>query len=360
MNDVKDTKSFSINDILSWEANGELIVSPKYQRNKVWNLNAKSYLIDTIIKGYPIPQIFIRQQIDIASRRTIREVIDGQQRITAILEFVDGLLKIQKSHNKEYAGLTYLELPNEIKEDILNYNISFEIIKLKDDAKIYEMFARLNTNNMALNRQELRNAQFWGEFKVFVTRKASDYRNIFIDKKIFKDKDLSRMSDVEFMNSFVIHLLDGIVTDSNQKTDSYYKKFDKEFNFEDEIENKINRIFSIIEEIFYDNIFNTKIFYRKNYFWTLITTLNHQLYGTLDSDIPRNPQFEDNYFDGNINSFMSKLSLFESALLDYEFENDDNFVSQELIEFEKYHRIRTTSKEERKIRIKILSENLVN
>ena len=73
MNDIKDTKSFSINDILSWEENGELIVSPKYQRNKVWNLNAKSYLIDTIIKGYPIPQIFIRQQIDIASRKSFQQ-----------------------------------------------------------------------------------------------------------------------------------------------------------------------------------------------------------------------------------------------------------------------------------------------
>mgnify|MGYP006144613589 FL=1 len=94
MSEVKDTKSFSINDILSWKDNGELVLSPKYQRNKVWNLNAKSYLIDTILRGYPIPQIFIRQQIDISTRKTIREVIDGQQRIAAILEYFDNQFKI--------------------------------------------------------------------------------------------------------------------------------------------------------------------------------------------------------------------------------------------------------------------------
>ncbi len=357
MNDIKDTKSFSINDILSWEENGELIVSPKYQRNKVWNLNAKSYLIDTIIKGYSIPQIFIRQQIDIASRKTLREVIDGQQRITAIIEFIEGLYKIQKSHNKEYGGYIYEDLPDDIKENILNYNISFEIIKLKDDGKIYEMFARLNTNNVALNKQELRNAQFWGEFKVFVLRKTSDFKNVFIDKKIFKDKDLSRMADVEFMNSLVAHLIDGIITDSNQKIDSYYKKFDKEFVESEDVENRLNRIFFVIEEIFYNNLFNTKIFYRKNYFWTLFTTLNHQLFGSLDNDIPRNPLFDNNEIDNNIQSLISKLSLFESEFLSYEFDDLD-MVRQQIVDFDKFHRTRTTSKDERKVRIKILSENL--
>lgn len=357
MNDIKDTKSFSINDILSWKENGELVVSPKYQRNKVWNLNAKSYLIDTIIKGYPIPQIFIRQQIDIASRKTQREVIDGQQRITAIIEFIEGLFKIQKSHNKELGGLIYEELPTDVKEGILNYNISFEIIKLKDDGKIYEMFARLNTNNVALNKQELRNAQFWGEFKVFVLRKASDFKNIFIDKKIFKDKDLSRMADVEFMNSLIIHLIDGIVTDSNQKTDSYYKKYDKEFDIMDQVEDRLNRIFFLIEDIFYNNLFNTKIFYRKNYFWTLFAVINHQLFGSLDDEIERNPDFNDEEFDENIHSFISKLSLFEADFLNYEFGTEDA-ISQELVDFDKFHRTRTTSKDERTIRINILSNYL--
>lgn len=356
MSEVKDTKSFSINDILSWKDNGELFLSPKYQRNKVWNLNAKSYLIDTILRGYPIPQIFIRQQIDISTRKTMREVIDGQQRITAILEYFDNQFKIQKSHNKEFGNLLYSELPDNEKENFLNYNISFEIVKLKDDSKIYEMFARLNTNNIALNKQELRNAQYWGEFKVFILQKSSDFKNIFIEKKIFKDKDLSRMADVDFMNSLVINLIDGIVTDSNSKTESTYKKFDKEFLNQEIIEEKLNRIFFIIEKIFYNQLFNSKIFYRKNYFWTLFVAINHQLYGTLDGIIPRNPLFDDNSFEHNLNTFISKISLFESEFLSAE-ENSEN-ASHDILEFEKYHRTRTTSKDERITRVKILSEYL--
>lgn len=356
MSEIKDTKTFSINDILSWNDNGELILSPKYQRNKVWNLNAKSYLIDTIIRGYPIPQIFIRQQIDIATRKTIREVIDGQQRITAIIEYINNSYKILKSHNKEYGNLNYSELPDKEKEDILYYNISFEIVKLKDDSKIYEMFARLNTNNVALNKQELRNAQFWGEFKVFILRKSSEFKNLFIDKSIFKDNHLSRMADVDFMNSLIIQLIEGITTDSNSKTDNFYKKYDKEFSEQDDIEAKLNRIFNVIEKIFYSPLFSSKIFLRKNYFWTLFSYINHSLFNSLGDDIPRNKNFSNELIDDNINMIINKLSLFESSFLEVEYDSEN--APHSFNEFEKLHRTRTTSKDERKQRIKILADYL--
>jgi len=359
MSDIKDTKSFSINDILKWKENGELIISPKYQRNKVWNLNAKSYLIDSIIRGYPIPQIFIRQNIEISTRQTVREIIDGQQRITAIIEFIENLFKIQKSHNKEYGGLLYNELPDSAKENILNYNISFEIIKLKDDARIYEMFARLNTNNMALNKQELRNAQYWGEFKVFILQKTALFKNIFIEKKVFKDKDFSRMLDVDFMNSLIIHLIEGITTDSQAKTDNYYKKYDKEFEEIDDIDFKINKINKILDELFYNNLFTTKIFYRKNYFFTLFAAINHQIFGTLGRELPRNPLLDIDNIDQHINVIIAKLSLLESELLDFENDKENTVSNQNIIEFERYHRTRTTSKEERTRRTQILCEFLV-
>ncbi|MCW8038141.1 DUF262 domain-containing protein [Acinetobacter entericus] len=356
MSDIKDTKSFSINDILRWKDNGELIISPKYQRNKVWNLNAKSYLIDSIIRGYPIPQIFIRQQIDIATRQTIREVIDGQQRITAIIEFVENIFSIQKSHSKEYGGKSYSDLSNDIKEEILNYNISFEIIKLKNDARIYEMFARLNTNNMALNKQELRNAQYWGEFKVFVLQKTALFKEIFIDKKIFKDKDFSRMADVDFMNSLIINTIDGIITDSHTKTDNYYKKFDKEFSNIDEIDLKVTNIYKIIDELFYNPLFTGKIFYRKTFFYTLFAALNHQLYNSLDKDIYRNPLFSLEEIHNNISLLVSKLSLLEAEVINYETDNDKDNIA--IVDFEKHHRSRTTSKDERTKRVSILCEYL--
>ncbi|HEM5197160.1 TPA: DUF262 domain-containing protein, partial [Streptococcus suis] len=83
-----NSKIIQINDIIEWYEKGELDYSPKYQRNSVWTQNAKSYLIDTIIRGLPIPPIFLRQKIDVGLRKTTREVIDGQQRLRAIIDYV--------------------------------------------------------------------------------------------------------------------------------------------------------------------------------------------------------------------------------------------------------------------------------
>lgn len=220
MSKIKETKVYSINDFLEWFYNGELELAPKYQRNSVWNMKAKSYLIDTILRGMPIPQIFIRQTIDIKSKRTFREVIDGQQRLRAITEFVNNEFSILKSHNEDYAGYFYNDLDEDDKEQFLSYSLPVEIIKTKDDATIYNMFARLNTNTMTLNRQELRNAKYWGEFKVFCYKVSSEWREFFIDNRIFTDKHLARMNDVEYLSGIINLIMNGIQTDTPNSIDS--------------------------------------------------------------------------------------------------------------------------------------------
>ena len=98
-------KVIQISDLVQWNAKREIELSPKYQRNSVWNDNAKAYLIDTIVRGLPIPPIFLRQRIDVLTKTTNREIIDGQQRVRSILEYiVDEKFSIKASHNKEHGG----------------------------------------------------------------------------------------------------------------------------------------------------------------------------------------------------------------------------------------------------------------
>ncbi len=214
----KSPKIVQINDILQWYENGELELSPKYQRNSVWNEKAKSYLMDTIIRGLPIPPVFMRQKIDVTTKKTYREIIDGQQRLRAITEYIQNRFPISKTHNELYGGMRYEDLDEETQEQILDYDIFVEVINEKEDPVIYDMFARLNTNNCVLNKQELRNSRYWGEFKVAAYNTAAEYRDIFYDNKIFSDKQFSRMEDVEFISILLNVFISGIDSDTPSST----------------------------------------------------------------------------------------------------------------------------------------------
>jgi hypothetical protein len=361
MSKIKETKVYNINDFISWDEKGELDLSPKYQRNPVWNAKAKAYLIDTIVRGLPIPQIFIRQIIDTSTRKTYREVIDGQQRMRAIIEFYNGDFSILKSHNKELGGKFYDELEEEDKQAFLFYDIPVEVIKAskEEDSIIYNMFARLNTNSMTLNKQELRNAQYWGDFKVFIYRLSSYWRDFFAEYGVFKDKDFARMNDSEFISSLVILLLNGITTETPSKIDEFYKNYDENFSDEDEIEIKFERIMRLCSEIFEMDL-GSGFFHRKNYFYTLFAAIFHQVFGINNFDGKRNNKFSDENINSNLKELKKKLIEFESKYEKFIEDNDANLSDVSfLTTFERNHVKRTTNEKERKERVNILLDYLV-
>ena len=82
-----DYQSIIIQGLLNLDKKSELNLSPWYQRRSVWNVNQKSYLINTIFENKPIPALYLRHSIDLENAKSIREVVDGQQRTRAILEY---------------------------------------------------------------------------------------------------------------------------------------------------------------------------------------------------------------------------------------------------------------------------------
>ena len=353
----KSPKIVQINDIVQWYESGELELSPKYQRNSVWNEKAKSYLMDTIIRGLPIPPIFMRQKIDVTSKKTYREIIDGQQRLRAITEYIQNKFPISKTHNELYGGKYYDDLDEEIKEQILEYDIFVEVINEKEDPVIYDMFARLNTNNCVLNRQELRNSRYWGEFKVAAYNTAAEYRELFYDNKIFNDKQFSRMEDVEFISILLNVFINGIDSDTPTSIDKLYSKYDKDFGEFEDIKEKFDVIMQEICAIYNYLNGNVKCFTSKLYFYTLFVTLVHQIYGIENVNIYRSPAFSYMNLNQNRNALLDKIiqfeNEFEQCVID---ENENNSLFVGFTTFAKNHRTRTTNKIERNQRVKFLSD----
>lgn len=167
MNEFKTGKAvFSIEDFQIWETNEVLDLTPKFQRRPVWKPGAKSFLIDTILRGMTVPPIYLRNAQNKETTKSIRQVVDGQQRIRTVLDFTkpDGF-RLSKTLNGDWAGKRFSDLTIDQQRQILQFGFSCEAFKGISDSQVLEVFCRLNSYGVPLNNQELRNGNYFGPFK---------------------------------------------------------------------------------------------------------------------------------------------------------------------------------------------------
>jgi len=283
MSKIFEPKQYSINDFRTWHERKELILSPKFQRRRVWSEKAKSYLIDTILRGLPIPPVFIREKIDIDTSRSIREVIDGQQRLRAILDFINDGFKVLKIHNEEFGGKYFSELPDNIKEEFLRYNIVTNVVITPEDKDVLGIFARLNTYTVPLNKTELLNAKYFGVFKQTVHQLAYEFNTFWINSKILSEYKIARMYDVELTTELIIASLDGIQEKKAMLIESYYKKYDDNFPFKKQIEENFRKTIDTIGEI-YGDVLPNSLFSGTPLFYSLYCLIYDLLFGLKNSD----------------------------------------------------------------------------
>jgi len=279
-----ESKSYSINDFFEWYERKQLKLSPKFQRRSVWRPEAKSFLIDTIIRRKPLPKIFIRQITEVETRTTIREVVDGQQRLRAILEFLNDGYKINKNHNSQYGDMFFSNLPNEVQSLILSYELSVDVLINVDDSDILDIFARLNSYAVTLNKQELLNAEYYGYFKQLVYELAFAYNKFWITNKIFTDYKIMRMAEVELVTDIIIGMIDGI--QHRKVALKYYDKYDKLFDEREMYRERFTRVMEIITTIF-SGSFSDSYFAKPALFYSLSLAIYHELYGINGIDLSR-------------------------------------------------------------------------
>jgi hypothetical protein len=283
---------YKVSDFLNWQKSGLLVLSPKFQRRSVWRPGAKSYLLDTIIKGYPIPIIFLREQkTDLTTFQHKREVVDGQQRIRTFLSFIDpsslgsqyvparDAFEIKKAHNKELSGKSFDQLPDDIRQSILDYEFSVQVLPSSiDDRQVIQIFARMNATGFKLNSQELRNAGFFGEFKSSMYRLAAEQLARWEKWRIFTWDSIARMDEVEITSEFAQLMLNGIVGRSQRALGKLYELKDVDYPEKNEVERRFQTIMDTIDDNLSLQLPNT-VFKKRPLFYALFSAVYDRAYG---------------------------------------------------------------------------------
>lgn len=227
---------------------GELQIKAPFQRNPVWSDRQKAYLIDSILNGYPVPELYLQEFTD-AEGNDRYVVVDGQQRLRACFEYIAGGFALDEEDSPTFANLKFSELSEEQRKAIFGYNFVVRILPEMDDVMLRTMFQRINRNTVALNRQELRHATFWGQF-IQCVEKLADLDE-WTTVGIFSQNDVRRMLDVEFVSEVVVAMLHGL-QNKKEELDDWYKAYEKEFPARQETESVFQKTLSEIASILPD------------------------------------------------------------------------------------------------------------
>lgn len=159
-----DRMDMSFGEIMNMYDEGELIISPEFQRAFRWKTDMQTRFIESLLLGIPIPPIFVAETDD-----NVWELVDGLQRLSTVLSFF-GKLKDEKKNNlklteasilSELEGITIDTIPLNFKLLLKRAVCRVEVIRFDSEYDMrYELFNRLNTGGVKLSEQEIRNCIF--------------------------------------------------------------------------------------------------------------------------------------------------------------------------------------------------------
>lgn len=216
-----------------------LTLKPPYQRKPVWTEKQKCYLIESILLELPIPEVYV-QHATSADGRTTYSVVDGQQRIRTILQFIgcDRDAEEQAHNNftleklnadSPWRDKSFSALTPEQKKKFYAYRLCSRNLNTDNDDSVRDMFRRLNKYLAPLRAQELRNATFQGPFLRLSEQLADD--EYWVDNRIVSPAQIRRMNDIEFVSELLIGTINGPQGGAASVIDEYYTQFE---DYEDE------------------------------------------------------------------------------------------------------------------------------
>lgn len=274
----------STQQTISWfyqrDREGTLVLNPPFQRRPVWTIRQQSHLIESILMGLPVPEIYMQHRTT-PDGVTEYVVVDGQQRSKAVLEFIgaateEGFELQYLSEESPWRSRSFSDLTPDERTAFFGHRLAVRELHDATDEEVKDLFRRLNKYLTKLSPQELRNATYSGPFVKLAESLAEN--PYWAENRIVSAQGFRRMVDIEFTSELLIGLLHGPQAGSARAVDEFYERYEE---FEDEIPDQpavrrlFNRALDTIQEVL-PEIKDIR-WHNKTDFYTLFVATGHLL-----------------------------------------------------------------------------------
>jgi hypothetical protein len=224
----------SVGNLIKAISSGELIPRPDFQRRLVWSAADKISFLDTVLKGYPFPEIYIAQgEIDLDTAVGTEILVDGQQRVSTLHQYFSAspLLKLPKNH------VAYNDLSGDEKKQFLGYSVAVRDLGISSPDQIREVFKRINSTAYSLNEMEIANALYRGPLNGCARRLAEGA--FFEINKLFSPREVKRMRDVVYCLTILISMMSTYFNRDDELED-YLNRYNDEFPDEKQVSDRFH------------------------------------------------------------------------------------------------------------------------
>jgi hypothetical protein len=223
----------------------KLLPRPEFQRRLVWSRDDKNHFLDSILRGYPFPEIYFSDgDVNLETGEGTQLLVDGLQRVSTLIQYFDGDPELKLT-----AVPPYRTLQEDEKKAFLQYDVAVRDLGAIGKEEVIEVFKRLNATKYSLLDIEINNAIYAGALKTFCERLAEN--KFFIAHGVFNATDYKRMGDLRYVLGIVGTMLQGYFN-RDDAFEGLLDRYNDEFPMHQEISDRLDRTFEFIEECAFD------------------------------------------------------------------------------------------------------------
>lgn len=257
----------TIADVYHLISEAKLILRPDFQRRFVWTHEHQEAFIDTILNGLPFPEIYVCEgEVDVQKLRTTRLVIDGQQRLTTIRNYIEGRQDHSFARIVPYQTLTIDE-----KQSFLSYQIVMRDLGKVDEETTREIFRRINLTKFKLEDVEIHNAVYDGDF---IRAAKFVLGNIELEQYgVLRESEFTRMADLHFILLVMATLENGGYFAQDREVEPMVAGLNEDYPNKDHMIALLIRTFATIRDL--DLPLDSMWFRKSNFFTLVVETAQH-------------------------------------------------------------------------------------